>query len=183
MQTSTIRRLPDRVAELSLKMSLPKPHADLSDRQIVPLERPPKAIKLPYGGYRGAELWPDGELRINNPVRYLDADREMLSIIEALSVLNRMGIYSAFYNYAPPCGDADGQYLRRALDLFQETGIESCHRLPPFPPARQRYGRDRHSRDFHEPADPSRSIAFRSEQRPQPECPLRLHQRRGAESM
>ena len=79
-------------------MSLPKPHADLSDRQIVPLERPPKAIKLPYGGYRGAELWPDGELRINNPVRYLDADREMLSIIEALSVLNRMGIYSAFYN-------------------------------------------------------------------------------------
>ena len=158
MQTSTIRRLPDRVAELSLTMSLPKPHADLSDRQIVPLERPPKAIKLPYGGYRGAELWPDGELRINNPVRYLDADREMLSII-------------------------DGQYFRRALDLFQETGIESCHRLPPFPPARQRYGRDRHSRDFHEPADPSRSIAFRSEQRPQPECPLRLHQRRGAESM
>ena len=104
MQTSTVRRLPDRVAGPSLKMTLPKPPADLSDRPIVPLERPRKAIKLPYGGYRGAELWPDGELRINDPVHYLDADREMLSIIEALSTLNRTGLYSAFYDYVPHVG-------------------------------------------------------------------------------
>lgn len=123
MQTSTIRRLPDHVAELSLKMSLPKPHADLSDRQIVPLERPPKA--MPYGGYRGAELWPDGELRINDPVRYLDADREMLSIIKALSVLNRTGLYSAFYDYAPHVGTLTVKIYEGRWTCFKKNVLKA----------------------------------------------------------
>ena len=133
MQPSTIRRLPDRVAELSLQMRLPKPHADLPDRQIVPLERPPYAIKLPYGGYRGAELWPDGELRINNPVRSLDADREMLSIIEALSVLNRMVIYSAFYNYAPHVGTLTVNIYEGRWTCFKKPVLNAaidCRRFP-----------------------------------------------------
>lgn len=133
MQTSTVRRLPDRVAGPSLKMSLPKPYADLSDRQIVPLERPRKAIKLPYGGYRGAELWPDGELRINDPVHYLDADREMLSIIEALSALNRTGLYSAFYDYAPHVGTLRVKIYEGRWTCFKKPVLKAaidCRRFP-----------------------------------------------------
>lgn len=133
MQTSTVRRLPDRVAGPSLEMTLPKPPADLSDRPIVPLERPRKAIKLPYGGYRGAELWPDGELRINDPVHYLDADREMLSIIEALSALNRTGLYSAFYDYAPHVGTLTVKIYEGRWTCFKKPVLKAaidCRRFP-----------------------------------------------------
>lgn len=104
MQTSTARRLPDCVAGPSLKMTLSKPPAAPAAGRVLSSERPLKAVRLSYGGYRGAELWPDGELRINDPVRYLNADRELIAIIEALATLNRTGLYSAFYDYAPHVG-------------------------------------------------------------------------------
>ena len=107
MQTSTIRRLPDRVAGPSLKMALSKPPAAPADGRVLSSERPLKAVKLPYGGYRGAELWPDGELRINDPELYTEADRELLAVLEALATLNRTGLYSAFYEYAAHVGVLD----------------------------------------------------------------------------
>lgn len=114
-------------------MSLPKPHADLSDRQIVPLERTPKAIKLPYGGYRGAEFWPDGELRINDPVHYLDADRELIAILEALATLNRTGLYSAFYDYAPHVGTLTVEIYEGRWTWFKKPVLKTvidCRRFP-----------------------------------------------------
>lgn len=133
MQTSTARWLPARSVGPSLLPALPKPPADLSGRQTVPPECPRKAVRLPYGGYRGAEFWPDGELRINNPVRYLDADREMLSIIEALSSLNRTGLYSAFYDYAPHVGTLTVKIYEGRWTCFKKPALKAaidCRRYP-----------------------------------------------------
>lgn len=132
MQISTARRLPARSARPSLTPALLKPSAELSC-EITPLARPRKAIKLPYGGYRGAELWPDGELRINDPVHYLDADREMLSIIEALSVLNRTGLFSAFYDYAPHVGTLTVKIYKGRWTCFKKPVLKAaidCRRFP-----------------------------------------------------
>lgn len=132
MQISTARRLSVHSARPSLTPALLKPSTELSC-EITPLARPRKAIKLPYGGYRGAELWPDGELRINDPVHYLDADREMLSIIEALSVLNRTGLFSAFYDYAPHVGILtvqiyEGRWTYRKKPVLKT--VLNCRRFP-----------------------------------------------------
>ena len=127
------RRLPAGSAEPSMKPILLKPPTTLSDRQIVPLERPRKAIKLPYGGYRGAEFWPDGELRINDPGRYLDADRELIAIIEALATLNRTGLYSAFYDYAPHVGTLTVKIYEGRWNWFKKPVLKAaidCRRFP-----------------------------------------------------
>lgn len=127
------RRLPAGSAEPSMKPILLKPPTTLSDRQIVPLERPRKAIKLPYGGYRGAEFWPDGELRINDPGRYLDADRELIAIIEALATLNRTGLYSAFYDYAPHVGTLTVKIYEGRWSWFKKPVLKAaidCRRFP-----------------------------------------------------
>lgn len=116
-----------------MEPTLPKPPAALSDRQVIPLERPRKAIKLPYGGYRGAELWPDGELRINDPVRYLDADRELIAILEALATLNRTGLYSAFYDYAPHVGTLTVRIYEGRWTCFKTPVLKAsvdCRRFP-----------------------------------------------------
>lgn len=133
MQTSTARRLPARSAGPSLTPTFPKPPAALSGGHITPLARPPKAVKLPYGGYRGAELWPDGELRINDPGRYLDADRELVSILETLATLNRTGLYSAFYDYAPHVGILtvqiyEGRWTYRKKPVLKT--VLNCRRFP-----------------------------------------------------
>lgn len=133
MQTSTVRQLPTSSVGLSLIPALPKPPADLFGRQTVPTERPRKTVRLSYGGYRGTEFWLDGELRINDPVRYLDADREMLLIIEALSSLNRTGLYSAFYDYAPHVGTLTVKIYEGRWSCFKKPVLKAaidCRRFP-----------------------------------------------------
>ena len=133
MQTSTIRRLPDRVAGPSLKMALSKPPAVPADGRVLSSERPLKAVKLPYGGYRGAELWPDGELRINDPELYTEADRELLAVLEALATLNRTGLYSAFYEYAAHVGVLDIRIYEGRWNHLKKPVVEvslDCRRVP-----------------------------------------------------
>ena len=133
METSTVRRFLAGSAGPSIKPILLKPPTALSDRQIVPLERLRKAIKLPYGGYRGAELWPDGELRINDPGRYMDADREPITILETLATLNRTGLYSAFYDYAPHVGTLTVKIYEGRWTWFKKTVLKAaidCRRFP-----------------------------------------------------
>lgn len=132
VQTSTARRPSVHSARPSRTPALLKPSAELSC-EITPLARPRKAIKLPYGGYRGAELWPDGELRINDPVHYLDADRELVSILKTLATLNRTGLYSAFYDYAPHVGILTVQIYEGRWNYRKKPVLKTvlnCRRFP-----------------------------------------------------
>lgn len=133
MQTSIAQRLPACAGPFP-KTDLPEQSATLScQKRPIPSEHPQKAIKLPYGGYRGTELWPDGELRINDPGRYLNADRELISILETLATLNRTGLYSAFYDYAPHVGTLtiqiyEGRWNYRKKPILKI--VLNCRRFP-----------------------------------------------------
>ena len=66
-------------------------------------------------------------------MRYLDADREMLSIIEALSSLNRTGLYSAFYDYAPHVGTLTVKIYEGRWTCFKKPALKAaidCRRFP-----------------------------------------------------
>lgn len=136
MRTTTVKRFPNRNPEIALKPSQQrsiKTTADSNDKPIAPFLSPPRVRKLPYGGYRGAELWPDGELRINDPVRYLDADRELIAILETLATLNRTGLYSAFYDYAPHVGTLTVRIYEGRWTCFKKNVLKAsidCRRSP-----------------------------------------------------
>lgn len=89
--------------------------------------------RYPYGGYLGVEMWPDGELRLNDPLRYRQADAELISVLRALAVLNRTGLYSAFYDYQAHVGQLrvqiyEGRWNRRKDPVIRRTF--DCRRHP-----------------------------------------------------
>lgn len=104
MQISIAQRLPTCAGPFPKTRPAGAVRNSFLSEASIPSEHSQKAVKPPYGGYRGAKLRPDGRLRINDPERCLDADRELISILEALATLNRTGLYSAFYDYAPHVG-------------------------------------------------------------------------------
>lgn len=76
---------------------------------------------------------PDGELRINDPELYTEADRELLAVLEALATLNRTGLYSAFYEYAAHVGVLDIRIYEGRWNHLKKPVVEvslDCRRFP-----------------------------------------------------
>ena len=88
-----------------------------------------------YGGYKGIALWPDGEIRRNDPLPYLTADREVTAILKTLIRLNRTGVYSSFFTYWANTGQLEIAIYPGLWNHTKEPARKitlDCRRYPLF---------------------------------------------------